>query len=222
MEIPHKSSVDIGSLLEDIRLQFAGLDPNDPANWPILPRAMALLAAACLAAAGAWYLWVSDHASKLELEVKKEVQLRSEFKAKLTLAANLQFLKKQRDEVQGFVAQLEGQLPGRAEMAALLSNINEAGQKRNLQFDWFRPGQTVIKPYYAELPVSVRVTGSYHDFGLFASDVASQPRIATLSNISIASKSETTMVFDATVKTYRYLDADEAAAQRKPATEARK
>jgi type IV pilus assembly protein PilO len=124
--------------------------------------------------------------------------------------------------VQGFVAQLEGQLPGRAEMAALLSNINQVGQKRNLQFDWFRPGQTVIKPYYAELPVSVRVTGSYHDFGLFASDVASQPRIATLSNISIASKSETTMVFDATVKTYRYLDADEAVAQRKPATEVKK
>ena len=217
-----RRSLDFAALQESVRLQFSGLDPNQPATWPILPRAMVLLAVACAVAAGAWYFWVNDFALELEHETAKEIQLKSDFKTKLTQAANLEFLKKQRDEVQGFVAQLEGQLPSKAEMAALLSNINQAGQKRNLQFDLFRPGQIVVKPYYAELPISVRVTGTYHDFGRFASDVASLPRIATLANISIASKGDATMVFDATVKTYRYLDADEAAAQRKPPGEAKK
>lgn len=183
---------------------------------------MALLAVACLVAAASWYFWVSDFDVVLTQETAKELELKADFKSKLSQAANLELLKKQRDEVQGFVAILEGQLPSRAEMAALLSSINQAGQKRNLQFDLFRPGQIVVKPYYAELPISVRVTGGFHDFGLFAADVASLPRIATLGNISISSKSDTSMVFDTTVKTYRYLDADEAAAQRKPAVEASK
>jgi type IV pilus assembly protein PilO len=220
----NKSRFDIefAALQESIRQQFSGLDVNEPAEWPVLPRALALLLHTCLVAGGLWYFWVSDFALELEREAAKEVQLKTEFKTKLTQAANLEFLKKQRDEVQGFVAQLEGQLPSRAEMAALLSSINQAGQKRNLQFDLFRPGVVLLKPYYAELPVTVRVTGAYHDFGRFASDVAFLPRIATLGNISIAAKTDTSMVFDATIRTYRYLDADEAAAQTKPAAEAKK
>jgi len=220
----NKSRFDIefAALQESIRQQFSGLDVNEPAEWPVLPRALALLLLTCLVAGGLWYFWVSDFALELEREAAKEVQLKTEFKTKLTQAANLEFLKKQRDEVQGFVAQLEGQLPSRAEMAALLSSINQAGQKRNLQFDLFRPGVVLLKPYYAELPVTVRVTGAYHDFGRFASDVAFLPRIATLGNISIAAKTDTSMVFDATIRTYRYLDADEAAAQTKPAAEAKK
>ena len=118
--------------------------------------------------------------------------------------------------------QLESQLPSRAEMSALLSSINQVGIKRNLQFELFRPGQIVVKPYYAELPVTIRVNGTYHDFGRFASDIALLPRIATLGNISIAAKNDTTMIFDATLKTYRYLDTEEAAAQRKPAGEEKK
>jgi type IV pilus assembly protein PilO len=217
-----RSDIDFAALQESIRLQFSGLDVNQPAEWPVLPRALALLLLTCLVAGGLWYFWVSDFALELEREAAKEVQLKTEFKTKLTQAANLEFLKKQRDEVQGFVAQLEGQLPSRAEMAALLSSINQAGQKRNLQFDLFRPGVVLLKPYYAELPVTVRVTGAYHDFGRFASDVAFLPRIATLGNISIAAKTDTSMVFDATIRTYRYLDADEAAAQTKPVAEAKK
>jgi type IV pilus assembly protein PilO len=217
-----RAAIDFAALQESIRLQFAGLDVNEPAEWPVLPRALALLSLTCLVAGGLWYFWVSDFALELEREAAKEVQLKTEFKTKLTQAANLEFLKKQRDEVQGFVAQLEGQLPSRAEMAALLSSINQAGQKRNLQFDLFRPGVVLLKPYYAELPITVRVTGSYHDFGRFASDVAFLPRIATLGNISIAAKTDTSMVFDATIRTYRYLDADEAAAQLKPAVETKK
>lgn len=222
--MPNKPRIafDFVALQENIRSQFSGLDVNEPAEWPLLPRALALLSVACVVAGGLWYFWVSDFALELEREAAKELQLKAEYKTKLTQAANLEFLKKQRDEVQGFVAQLEGQLPSRAEMAALLSSINQAGQRRNLQFDLFRPGQVLVKPYYAELPVTVRVTGSYHDFGRFASDVAFLPRIATLSNISISAKTDTSMVFDATIKTYRYLDADEAAAQSKPAQEVKK
>ena len=215
-------SIDFAALQESVSRQFSGLDPNEPWEWPLLPRALALVVVACLVAGGAWYLRVSDYAAELELEAAKEVQLKSDFKSKLTQAANLEFLKRQRDEVQGFVAQLEGQLPSQAEMAALLSSINQAGRTRNLQFDLFRPGQVLIKPYYAELPISIRVTGGFHDFAHFASDVAFLPRIATLGNISISSKTDTAMVFDATVKTYRYLDADEAAAQSKTPGEAKK
>jgi len=215
-------SIDFAALQESVRRQFYGLDPNEPSEWPLLPRALVLVLVTCLVAGGAWYFWVSDFAVQLELEAAKEVQLKSDFKSKLNQAANLEFLKKQRDEVQGFVAQLEGQLPSRAEMAALLSSINQAGRTRNLQFDLFRPGQMLIKPYYAELPISIRVTGGFHDFARFASDIAFLPRIATLGNISIAAKSDTAMVFDATVKTYRYLDADEAASQSKAPLEAKK
>ncbi len=217
-----RPSFDFTALQERIVVQFEDLDPNDPARWPPLPRALALLAVTCLVVGGLWFFWVSDYAAELEQTSARELQLRNDFKTKLTQAANLAFLKKQRDEVEAYVKQLESQLPSRAEMSALLFSINQLGQKRNLQFELFRPGQVVVKPYYAELPVSIRVIGTYHDFGRFASDVAFLPRIATLGNISIAAKTESSMAFDATLKTYRYLDSDEAAAQRKPAAEVKK
>ncbi len=218
-----RPSIDFSLIKEDILLQFEDLDPNDPSRWPPLPRAAALAAVSCLMMVGMWFFWVSDIASELEQTSAKELQLRSDFKTKLTQAANLAFLKKQRDEVEAYVKQLESQLPSRAEMSALLYSINQLGQKRNLQFELFRPGQVVVKPYYAELPVSIRVIGNFHDFGRFASDVAFLSRIATLGNISIAAKTETSMAFDATLKTYRYLDTEEAAAQqRKPGAEGKK
>lgn len=206
--------IDFAALQESVRSQFVGLTIDDPSIWPALPRFLALFSVACFVALGSWYFWVSDFADQLASEASKEMELRADFKDKLSQAANLEFLKKQRDEVEGFVAKLEGQLPTRSEMAALLSSINQAGQKRNLQFELFRPGKVVVKPYYAELPITLRVTGGFHAFGLFASDVAFLPRIATLGDISISSKGEANMVFDATIKTYRYLDADEAEAQR--------
>lgn len=214
--------IDFVAIQENVRSQFVGLTIDDPSIWPVLPRFLALFSVACFVAFGSWYFWVSDFADQLANEAAKEIELRADFKNKLSQAANLEFLKKQRDEVEGFVAKLEGQLPSRSEMAALLSSINQAGQKRNLQFDLFRPGQIVVKPYYAELPITLRVTGGFHAFGQFASDVAFLPRIATLGDISISSKGESSMVFDATIKTYRYLDADETAAQRNIDGEAKK
>ena len=218
-----RPSFDFVAFKEKLLFQFEDLDPNDPSRWPPLPRALALIAVTCLMMIGMWFMWVSDYATELQRASAKELKLRNDFKTKLAKAANLAFLKKQRDEVEAYVKQLESQLPSRAEMSALLYSINQLGQKRNLQFELFRPGQVLVKPYYAELPVSIRVIGSFHDFGRFASDVAFLPRIATVGNISISAKTESSMVFDATLKTYRYLDADEAAVQqRKPAAEVRK
>ena len=217
-----RPTIDIAAFKESIALQFEDLDTSDPSRWPTLPRALSLVAVALVVNLALWLAWINEFSSELSNAAAKEQHLRADFKSQLAQAANLTFLKKQRDEVEGYVKQLESQLPSRAEMSALLSSINQLGIKRNLQFELFRPGQIVVKPYYAELPVTIRVNGTYHDFGRFASDIALLPRIATLGNISIAAKNDTTMIFDATLKTYRYLDTEEAAAQRKPAGEEKK
>lgn len=217
-----RSHFDFAALQERVAMQFRDLDTSDPSGWPPLPRALGLVTVTCLVVLSLWFSWIGEYAAELEQASARESQLRTDFKTKLTQAANLEFLKKQRDQVEAYVKQLESQLPSRAEMSTLLSSISQLGQKRNLQFELLRPGQVLVKPYYAELPVSIRVVGSYHDFGRFASDVASLSRIATLGNISIAAKNETSIVFDATLKTYRYLDTEEAAAQRKSALEVKK
>jgi len=126
-------------------------------------------------------------------------------------------LKKQREQVMQYVTQLEKQLPSKAEMDALLSDINQAGLGRSLQFELFRPGQVSVKEYYAELPIAVRVTGNYHDMGAFASDIAHLSRIVTLNNLSIVPGKDGKLVMDTTAKTFRYLDNDEVALQRKTA-----
>ena len=217
-----RPSFDFAALKESVVLQFEDLDTSDPSRWPALPRALSLIAVTIFVAALLWFSWVNEFATELSVAAAKEQQLRADFKTKLSQAANLAFLKKQRDEVEGYVKKLESQLPSRSEMSALLSSINQLGTKRNLQFELFRPGQVSVKPYYAELPVTIRVNGRYHDFGQFASDIALLPRIATLGNISVAAKTDTSMTFDATLKTYRYLDTDEAAAQRKSGVEEKK
>lgn len=217
-----RSSIDFVAIKESLALQFEDLDASDPSRWPLLPRALSLLAVTIVVTAVLWQAWISDFSSELSVAVAKEQQLRGDFKTKLAKSSNLALLKKQRDEVEGYVKQLESQLPSRAEMSALLSSINQLGIKRNLQFELFRPGQVLVKPYYAELPVTIRVNGAYHDFGRFASDIALLPRIAALGNITITARTDSSMAFDATLKTYRYLDADEAAAQRKTGGEEKK
>ena len=128
-------------------------------------------------------------------------------------AVNREALKKQREQIQQYVTQLEKQLPSKAEMSALLSDVNQAGLGRSLQFDLFRPGQVVVRPYYAELPIALRVTGRFHDIGAFAADVANLSRIVTLNNLTIAPGRDGALTMDATARTFRYLDQDEIAAQ---------
>lgn len=197
--------------------QFKGLNPNDPASWPLVPR-IALCATLALAiVAGLWFAWLSSSDDELEVERAKEITLRADYQKKLAQAVNLEALKKQREQVLQYVTQLERQLPSKAEMDALLSDINQAGLGRSLNFDLFRPGQVGVKEYYAELPIAVRVSGRFHDMGAFAADIANLSRIVTLNNISVVPTRDGTLVMDATAKTFRYLDSDEVAAQRKAA-----
>lgn len=205
---------DFQPLQEKLLGQFRGLDPKDPSVWPSLPRYSLLLAVVVAVVAGLWFAWLSDSELELEAEQAKEVKLREEYKVKLAKAVNLEVLRKQREQVLQYVTQLEKQLPSKAEMDALLSDINQAGLGRSLQFDLFRPGQVFVRDYYAELPISLRVSGRYHDMGAFASDIANLSRIVTLNNLSITPKADGNLTMEATAKTFRYLDPTEVAAQR--------
>ena len=194
--------------------QFSELDMRDPSLWPALPRSLLFALTAALVVGGLWFTWLNSFQEELEQEQGKEVSLRKDFQQKTAKAVNLDVLKRQREQIQQYVFQLEKQLPGKAEMAALLSDVNQAGLGRSLQFELFRPGDVVVKDYYAELPIAVRVTGRYHDVGAFASDIAHLSRIVTLNNISITpNKDNASLVMDATVRTFRYLDSDEVAKQ---------
>ena len=208
-------SIDFAQLQENLLAQFKDLDPRDPSVWPSLPRYALFVFTSIAIVVVLWFVWLSGSQEILQQEQDKEVKLREDYKTKLTKAVNLDVLKKQREQVQQYVTQLEKQLPSKAEMDALLSDINQAGLGRSLQFDLFRPGQIAVKEYYAELPISIRVTGRYHDIGAFASDIANLSRIVTLNNLSITPKTDGTLVLDSTAKTFRYLDKDEVSTQRK-------
>lgn len=212
-----KMDMDFKRLSNSLASQFRNLDPKDPSNWPTLPRYAVFVAVVAVLLVVLWFLWLSDTQVELTAEQDKEQKLRDEYKVKLGKAVNLQALKKQREQVLQYVTQLEKQLPSKAEMDALLSDINQAGLGRSLQFDLFRPGQIAVKDYYAELPITLRVTGRYHDIGNFAADIANLSRIVTLNNLSILPAKDGVLSMDATAKTFRYLDADEISAQRKAA-----
>jgi type IV pilus assembly protein PilO len=168
---------------------------------------------------------LSDEADRLQSERDKEPKLKAEYTQKLAQAVNLGELRKQKEQVQEYVTQLEKQLPGKAEMDALLSDINQAGIGRGLQIDLFRPGQVAVKDYYAELPIAIKVSGRYHDIGAFAADIANLSRIVTLHDLAIAPPGKDggsgSLVMEATARTYRYLDPAEVA-EVKRAAEAKK
>ena len=212
------SRLDMAALQETIKAQFRGLNPNDPASWPALPKFALYFGVLAAIVAALWFVWLTNSADELAAEQKKEEGLRLDYKKKLAQAVNLDALRKQREQVQQYVTQLEKQLPSKAEMDALLSDINQAGLGRSLTFELFRPGQVSVKEYYAELPIAVKVAGRYHDIGSFASDVAHLSRIVTLNNLDINPGKDGALVLDATAKTFRYLDPDEVAAQRKATT----
>ena len=212
-----KFNIDVASLQDKLKAQFSGLNPNDPPSWPAIPRFALCVGVTALVVVALWFLWLNASDEELTVERGKEVQLREDYKKKLVQAAGLDALKKQREQVQQYVIQLEKQLPSKSEMDALLSDINQAGLGRSLQFELFRPGQVSVKEYYAELPISVRVTGRYHDIGTFAADVANLSRIVTLNNLTLVPGKDGMLTMDTTAKTFRYLDPDEIALQRKTA-----
>ena len=210
-----EKSIGFSERMDVVQRQFKNLDTKDPSLWPVFPKALLCVFIAGAVATVSWFAFLKDYEAELEGERNKEVALRADYQKKLVKAVSLDALKKQREQIQLYVIQLEKQLPSKAEMAALLSDINQAGLGRSLQFELFKPGQVVAKDYYAELPISIRVTGKYHDIGAFASDVAHLSRIVTLNNISITPGARDGLIMDATARTFRYLDPEEIQSQKK-------
>lgn len=211
-------NVDLNSVFEGAASQFRGLNPNEPGQWPWLPKAMTWVAVSVVMVVLGWFVLLTDAHDELDTERNKEPALKTDYRAKLAQAVNLGELRKQKLQVEEYVTQLEKQLPGKAEMDALLSDINQAGLGRGLQFELFRPGSVVVKDYYAELPISIKVSGRYHDIGAFAADIANLSRIVTLHNMAISSANPTgALGMEATARTYRYLDSAELEANRKAA-----
>ena len=211
------SSIDFARWQETVQRQFRNLDSRDPSLWPVLPRTLLCVFIAAAVAVALWYAFLSDFQDELTAEQATEQTLREEYRKKFIKAVSLDALKKQREQIQQYVTQLEKQLPSKAEMSALLSDINQAGLGRNLQFELFRPGQIVVKDYYAELPIALRVTGGYHDIGAFSADIAHLSRIVTLNNLSIAPAAKEgggILTMEATARTFRYLDQEEIEAQK--------
>lgn len=201
------ANVDLNSVFEGAASQFRGLNPNEPGQWPMLPKALTFAAVAFAMVLVGWFLLLSTAHDELDAEYNKEPVLKTDYTNKLAQAVNLGELRKQKLQVEEYVTQLEKQLPGKAEMDALLSDINQAVLGRGLQIELFRPGQVVIKDYYAELPIAIRVAGRYHDIGSFAADIANLSRIVTLHNLNIAAgKDPNALSMEATARTYRYLD----------------
>ena len=204
--------------------QFKHLNPKNPGTWPPLPKLLALVALlAALVGAG----YVADWQGQMDELVAgagEEVKLKEQYKGKKQSAVNLDLHRQQLREIDNSFGALLKQLPNKSQMDALLVDINQAGLGRGLQFDLFRPApRETVKDFYAELPVSLRLTGGYHDMGQFASDIAQLSRIVTLNDIAIvpSGKDGSALVMETTAKTFRYLDEEEVAKQKKAATAAK-
>lgn len=220
MKSPSIAKVDLKAVLDD----FRNLNPKDVGAWPLAPRVAVLIGLFGLLLAGGWWLWWSDQLEMLTQKEQEEVKLKEEYVAKKTQAVNRDLYVQQLNEIDRSFGALLKQLPNKSEVESLLVEINQSGMGRGLQFELFKPGAEVVRDFYAELPINVRLTGNYHDFGAFAGDIGKLSRIVTLNNISITANQQAkdgTLVLDAITKTFRYLDEEELAAKRKAAQAAK-
>jgi len=213
---------DIKKIGASVSAQFRDLNGIPPAQWPVVPRILCGIGVTVVVLVLGWYFYWSAQLEDLDHAAQEEVSLRDAYKMKVQQSINLEGLRKQKEQVGEYVATLEKQLPSKAEMDALLSDINQAGLGRGLQFELFKPGQVVVRDYYAELPIDIKVTGHYHDMASFASDIANLPRIVTLNKMSLVAGKDNSLMLDAVAKTFRYLDEDEIAAQRKSEADKKK
>jgi type IV pilus assembly protein PilO len=217
-----RANINLNELFAGLAEQFRDLNGRHPGQWPLAPRllcAVGVTAAVCVA--GYFGYW-STQFEEQDAGALAETRLRTEYQMKTEQAINLDALRAQKAQVDQYVERLQKQLPSKAEMAALLTDINQAGAGRGLQFDLFKPQQVVIKDYYAELPIDIKINGSYHDIGAFTGDIANLPRIVTLNNLALSTGKDGTLTLEAVAKTFRYLDPDEVAAQRKAAADKKK
>lgn len=193
------------------------LDPKKIGSWPILPKLGVLLLALVLIVFLSYWIDWQNQIDQINTEQQKESGLRTTFLEKKKVAINLPAYRKQLDDIEKQFGALLKQLPGKSEMDALLTDINQAGLGRGLQFELFKPAaQETTKDFYAELPIVIKITGNYHDIGAFASDVGKLSRIVTLNDIALNTTKDG-LVMDAVAKTFRYLDEEEVSKQRKAA-----
>jgi type IV pilus assembly protein PilO len=199
------------------------IDTKQPGNWPWAVKLAAFVSLFLLIQVGAYFLLWQGQAEQIEQgrnEVAKQKQV---FLEKKRLAVNLEAYKQQRAEIEQSFGALLKQLPNKSEMDALLIDINQAGLGRGLAFELFKPAEREnLTEFYAELPVNIKVTGGYHDLGAFASDVAKMPRIVLLTDLKIDPPKDGVLAMEAVAKTYRYLDEEEVAKQRKTVKGAQK
>lgn len=214
------AKTDFNAVLND----FRNLNPKDVGAWPLAPRVAILLGLFVLVLLGGWWFWWSEQLDTLAARQQDEQKLKEEFVTKKAQAVNRDLYVQQLNEIDRSFGALLKQLPNKAEVESLLVEINQSGMGRGLQFELFKPGAEAVKDFYAELPINVRLTGSYHDFGAFAGDIGKLSRIVTLNNISITPNQQAkdgTLVMDAVTKTFRYLDEEELAAKKKAAQAAK-
>jgi type IV pilus assembly protein PilO len=196
--------------LDDLR----SLNPRDMGNWPMLPKALVLLGIVVVIVALGYFFDWKEQWETLELAQVEETKLKDQYSQKKAKAINFELYVQQLSEVEQSFGALVKQLPNRSEIDALLTDINQAGLGRGLQFELFKPAaQEKMADFYAELPIRIKITGTYHDMGAFASDVAQLPRIVTLNDLAI-SNDKGTLVLESDAKTFRYLDEEEIAKQR--------
>ena len=196
---------------------------KDPGTWSFAPKLLVLIAIlVAIPVAGYFLLW-QDQIEEIEKGIALEETLKKDYLAKKTQAINLDLHKQQLREIDTQFGALLKQLPNKAQMDALLVDINQAGLSRGLQFELFRPAPTeAAREFYSERPIALKLIGTYHDMGGFAADVGQLPRIVTLGDVSIAAGKDGNLTMDVTARTFRYLDEDELAAQRKAAAASKK
>ena len=207
------------NLIDELRT----LDTKQPGNWPWPIKAGAFVLLFILIQVGAYFLLWQDQADQIEKGRQDVAKQKEVFLEKKKLAVNLEAYKQQRAEIEQAFGALLKQLPNKSEMDALLIDINQAGLGRGLAFELFKPAEREnLTEFYAELPVNIKVTGGYHDLGAFASDVAKMPRIVLLTDLKIDPPKDGVLAMEAVAKTYRYLDEEEVAKQRKTVKGAQK
>lgn len=215
-------NIDLKDLSHSLQSQFQGLQGRHPGLWPLAPRLLLAVGVMVVVMVLGYFAYWSSQFDEQEAGAAQEAKLRAEYTTKVAQAINLEALEAQKLQVDRYVSRLQKQLPSKAEMAALLSDINQAGVGRGLQFELFKPGQVVVRDYYAELPIDIKITGRYHDIGSFAGDMANLPRIVTLNNMSLSTAKDGSLVLNAVAKTFRYLDEEEANAAREARVEREK
>jgi type IV pilus assembly protein PilO len=207
-------AVNLNAIVEE----FKRTNWNDPGTWHFAPKLLVLIVILAGIPVAGFFADTQGQIEELEKGQAEEVKLKEDYLGKKKQAVNLDLHRQQLREIDTQFGALLRQLPDKSQMDALLVDINQAGLGRGLQFELFKPGGESQREFYAELPITVKVVGTYHDMGAFASDVGQLPRIVTLSDVKLEASKDGILTMDAVARTYRYLADEEVAAQRKAAS----